>query len=95
MVLCRSCGFGNAEGMRFCGHCGTRLDTAAARTRREREVVTVLFCDLVGFTAPSDGTDPDEVRAALSPYHATAHVVIERFGGTADASLAGSRALNH
>jgi class 3 adenylate cyclase/tetratricopeptide (TPR) repeat protein len=84
MVLCRSCGFGNAEGMRFCGDCGTRLDTAAARTRRERKVVTVLFCDLVGFTAASDGADPEEVQAALSPYHATARVVIERFGGTVE-----------
>ncbi|MDX6319071.1 MAG: hypothetical protein QOD35_2471, partial [Nocardioidaceae bacterium] len=84
MALCRSCGFGNAEGMRFCGDCGMRLDAAAAPARRERKVVTVLFCDLVGFTAASDGADPEEVQAALSPYHATARVVIERFGGTVE-----------
>ena len=57
--------------------------------------MTALFCDPVGFTAASDGADPEEVQAALSPYHATARVVIERFGGTVGAILAGSRALNH
>jgi class 3 adenylate cyclase len=51
--------------------------------------VTVLFSDLVGFTAASDRADPEEVQAALSPYHATARVVIERFGGTAGAIHAG------
>jgi class 3 adenylate cyclase len=44
----------------------------------------VLFCDLVGFTAASDGADPEEVQAALSPYHARARTEIERFGGTVE-----------
>ncbi|MDX6309326.1 MAG: hypothetical protein QOI06_2372 [Nocardioidaceae bacterium] len=51
---------------------------------RERKTVSVLFCDLVGFTAASDGADPEEVQAALSPYHARARVEIERFGGTVE-----------
>jgi class 3 adenylate cyclase len=46
--------------------------------------VSVLFCDLVGFTAASDGADPEEVQAALSPYHARARTEIERFGGTVE-----------
>jgi class 3 adenylate cyclase len=44
----------------------------------------VLFCDLVGFTAASDGADPEEIQARLSPYHARARLEIERFGGTVE-----------
>ena len=106
MVLCRSCGFGNAESMRFCGDCGRRLDTAAARSWRERKVVTVLVCDLVGFTAASDGAEPEEVQPALSPYHADERatggwgaVLSELNAGPplaeADIILARSTALNH
>jgi class 3 adenylate cyclase/tetratricopeptide (TPR) repeat protein len=47
----------------------------------ERKVVTVLFCDLVDFTAASDSADPEDVRARLRPYHARLREEIERFGG--------------
>jgi class 3 adenylate cyclase/tetratricopeptide (TPR) repeat protein len=47
----------------------------------ERKVVTVLFCDLVGFTARSDQADPEDVRAALHPYHTRVRSEVERFGG--------------
>ena len=48
----------------------------------ERKVVSVLFCDLVGFTAASEAVDPEDVRARLRPYHARLREDIERFGGT-------------
>jgi class 3 adenylate cyclase/tetratricopeptide (TPR) repeat protein len=47
-------------------------------------VVSVLFADLVGFTARSDRSDPEDVRAALAPYHARVKREIERFGGTVE-----------
>jgi class 3 adenylate cyclase len=50
----------------------------------ERKVVTVLFCDLAGFTARSDQADPEDVRARLRPYHVRLRTEIERFGGTLD-----------
>jgi class 3 adenylate cyclase/tetratricopeptide (TPR) repeat protein len=46
--------------------------------------VTVLFCDLAGFTARADQADPEDVRALLRPYHARVRQEIERFGGTVD-----------
>jgi class 3 adenylate cyclase/tetratricopeptide (TPR) repeat protein len=46
--------------------------------------VTVLFCDMVGFTAASDRADPEDVRARLRPYHARLRSEIERFGGTVE-----------
>jgi class 3 adenylate cyclase/tetratricopeptide (TPR) repeat protein len=48
----------------------------------ERKVVTVLFCDLVEFTARSDAADPEDVRATIAPYHALLRAEIERFDGT-------------
>ena len=38
-----------------------------AQPRRERKVVTVVFCDLVGFTARAESMDPEDVEAMLAP----------------------------
>jgi class 3 adenylate cyclase/tetratricopeptide (TPR) repeat protein len=84
MAVCGSCGFVNVDGVRFCGGCGQSLEEPRADASRERKVVSVLFCDLVGFTAASDGADPEDVQAALTPYHARLRSEIERFGGTVE-----------
>ena len=46
--------------------------------------MTVLFCDLVGFTAASEAADPEDVRSRIRPYHARLRQEIERFGGTVE-----------
>ncbi len=43
--------------------------------------MSVLFIDLVGFTAASESADPEDVRARLQAYHARAKAELERFGG--------------
>jgi class 3 adenylate cyclase len=58
--------------------------TAPPEVAEERKVVSVLFVDLVGFTAHSDDADPEDVRATLRPYHAEVKREIERFGGTVE-----------
>ena len=63
--------------------CGADLGRAPPGSE-ERKVVTILFCDLVGFTALSDQADPEDVRATLRPYHARLTQEIERFGGTVE-----------
>jgi class 3 adenylate cyclase/tetratricopeptide (TPR) repeat protein len=50
----------------------------------ERKVVSVLFCDLVGFTAASEAADPEDVRSRIRPYHARLRQEIERHGGTVE-----------
>jgi class 3 adenylate cyclase/tetratricopeptide (TPR) repeat protein len=50
----------------------------------ERKVVTVLFADLVGFTARAETLDPEDVRGLLRPYHERGRVELERFGGTVE-----------
>jgi predicted ATPase/class 3 adenylate cyclase len=52
--------------------------------QEERKIVTVLFCDLVGFTAASEAADPEDVRARIRPYHARLRQEIERYGGTVE-----------
>jgi class 3 adenylate cyclase len=56
----------------------------AAPEREERKVVSVLFCDLVGFTAASDRRDPEDVRARMRPYHARLRREVERYGATVE-----------
>src|SRR5207244_1959750 len=55
-----------------------------AAPRRERKVVTVLFADLVGFTARAEELDPEDVEAILRPYHERLRSELERFGGTVE-----------
>ena len=60
------------------------LEAAAPVVGEERKVVSVLFVDLVGFTARSDRLDPEDVRATLRVYHELLKREIERFGGTVE-----------
>ena len=52
--------------------------------RQERKVVTVLFCDLVGFTSRAEEMDPEDVAALLGPYHSRLKEELERHGGTVE-----------
>ena len=42
--------------------------------------MSILFADLVGFTARSDQADPEDVRRILVPFHELAMEEIERHG---------------
>src|SRR5580658_8775693 len=79
-----ACGQVNPEIARFCLGCGAALERGAGPAGEERKSVTVLFCDLVGFTAASDGADPEDVRARIRPYHARLRREAEEFGGTVE-----------
>src|SRR5215471_5796747 len=46
-----------------------------------RRLVSVLFADLVGFTALSESRDSEEVRELLARYFDTSRSLIERYGG--------------
>ncbi len=85
MLLCWTCGKENPDGFAFCGYCAAPL--AGERTLpalEERKIVSVLFCDLVGFTAASEDQDPEDVRARIRPYHVRLRQEIERYGGTVE-----------
>jgi len=54
-------------------------ETLLASHRRE---ITVVFCDLRGFTAFSEVAEPEEVMGVLADYHRVAGALIERFEAT-------------
>jgi len=81
---CPSCGRENPEDARFCSACGARLAGPARVAREERKIVSVLFVDLVGFTARSESLDPEDVRAIQSPYFQRVRAEIEECGGTVE-----------
>ena len=84
-MRCPHCAADNPDGQRFCGQCAASLSAAEpAPEREERKVVSVLFCDLVGFTAASDCRDPEDVRARMRPYHARLRREVERYGATVE-----------
>jgi class 3 adenylate cyclase len=84
MQTCPSCGHENPPGARFCNACATPLPDAASTLAEERKIVTILFVDLVGFTARSEQLDPEDVRAIQTPYFARVRAAIESFGGTVE-----------
>jgi class 3 adenylate cyclase len=83
VTVCSVCGQENPPGARFCPACGSAL-AAADLPRDERRVVSVIFVDLVGFTARSERLDPEDVRAVLAPYHERVRREIESFGGVVE-----------
>src|SRR5262252_2898971 len=49
--------------------------------RAERRQVTVMFSDLVGWTALSARMDPEDLRELISAYHTCVAEAVRRFGG--------------
>ena len=47
-----------------------------------RRDVSIVFCDLRGFTAFAETAEPEEVMTVLSEYHASAGAIIHKFQGT-------------
>jgi class 3 adenylate cyclase/tetratricopeptide (TPR) repeat protein len=85
VAVCPSCGAENPESAKFCNECAAPLSEAPpVPALEERKVITVLFCDLVGFTAASEQADPEDVRSRTRPYFARLREEIERYGGTVE-----------
>jgi class 3 adenylate cyclase/tetratricopeptide (TPR) repeat protein len=84
-VICPACANELPGDFPFCPFCGAALDgVAPARAGEERKVVSILFCDLVGFTAASNEQDPEDVRARIRPYHERLRQELERHGATVE-----------
>jgi class 3 adenylate cyclase len=85
VAICSNCGKESPAEFAFCGFCSAPLvEQPSEPVLEERKVVSVLFCDLVGFTAASEQQDPEDVRARIRPYHARLRSEIEGYGGTVE-----------
>ncbi|HWD65691.1 MAG TPA: adenylate/guanylate cyclase domain-containing protein [Solirubrobacteraceae bacterium] len=96
-LRCPRCGAGHRPGQKFCDECGLALgagapaDTPAPAPASaaaiipdsaELRLVSVLFVDLVGFTALSESREAEDVRELLGRYFDSARTIVERYGGT-------------
>ena len=82
-VRCPSCGEENPARARFCLNCGTPLTADAAAPGREvRKTLTVLFADMVGFTALGDRLDQESLRRVMDRFYGEMRGAIEGQGGT-------------
>ena len=94
-MACASCGTPYEPDERFCGECGAALAGAPARaatppaapastSAAELRQVSVLFCDLVGYTSLSESRDAEDMRELLSGYFDIARRLVERYGGVVE-----------
>jgi class 3 adenylate cyclase/tetratricopeptide (TPR) repeat protein len=83
MTVCPQCGQENPDGARFCNACALPLEAAPA-ARESRKTVTVLFCDVAGYTEAGERMDPEALRRLQSRYFDDARVALERHGATVE-----------
>lgn len=83
MRICPNCGEENPQRAKFCLRCGSSLAGSGDSGGEERKIVTVMFCEAVGFSA-GDSADPEDTKASLDPFHAALQRDIEGHGGTVD-----------
>ena len=79
-MRCPSCRSAVPDGSRFCSTCGHDLQARAD----ERRVVTVLFGDLVGFTAMAETPDPELIKNLVDRCFERLVRDIVSFGGRVD-----------
>ena len=79
-MSCQACGLAVPEGARFCPHCGKSQVTAS----EERRLVTVVFADIVGFSALAQNLDPEQVKRLVDQKFKRLSEEIQRFGGRVD-----------
>jgi class 3 adenylate cyclase/tetratricopeptide (TPR) repeat protein len=84
VIACPRCGQENPDGFRFCGACGAELTAEPGSAGEVRKVVTVVFCDLAGYTSRGEGLDPEALRRLQSRYFEDARAALERHGATVE-----------
>jgi class 3 adenylate cyclase len=96
-AACPNCGFVNEPGEKYCGGCGHPLALAETRSKPggapaapsagsegERRQVTVLFCDLAGYTRLTHELGAEAVHDMTDRFFGLVDGLIEQFGGSID-----------
>lgn len=89
-LTCPACGAAHEPGQPFCDSCGAELGGAAPppasvgieASPSELRHVSVLFVDLVGYTALAESRDDEDVRELLDRYFGLAKTIVSRHGGS-------------
>lgn len=79
-AACGACGALSPSRARFCIDCGAPMSTTTV-SAASRQVVTVVFCDLVGSTSLAEAMDPEGVRVLLAGYYERMSGCVRAEGG--------------
>ncbi|MCW2932918.1 MAG: adenylate/guanylate cyclase [Actinomycetia bacterium] len=79
---CASCGAKVGATNRFCASCGAPLESAVHQETRKR--VSILFLDVVGYTALAERLDPEPLRLIMDRYFAACATAITDHGGAVE-----------
>src|SRR4051812_35096440 len=77
---CPTCGESNPDRAKFCLECGSSMVIAA--THESRRTVTVVFADMVGFTALGERLDEESLRRVMDGFYSEMRRAIEGQAGT-------------
>ena len=58
--------------------------TAVPPIGHARKILTIVFCDVVGFTPMGDELDPETVRAVMTRFFEEMRDMLQRHGGTVE-----------
>lgn len=84
-MKCPKCDFENPGTNQFCGKCGERIESPPKSGRSmpvvegERKQVSVLFCDLSGYTSMSEKLDPEEVHDLMKRIFGEAARIVDKY----------------
>ena len=90
-LICPECGAPNSAAGKFCDTCGASLGMNAAPSgtaelphdaTAERRQLTIMFCDLVGYTALSAKLDPEDLRDLIRRYQTLVSAEVRRYDGS-------------
>jgi class 3 adenylate cyclase len=88
-AVCATCHTALPPTSNFCGECGARRGTMRLplRARCASRHATVLFCDVVGYTAMSERLDPEAVFGIMEQTFGVVLDAVHRHGGTVNQFL--------
>jgi len=89
-MKCPQCLFDNPETFRFCGQCGSSLETnhydeqQPGGVETDRTYASVLFSTLPGYTSLTESIDTEDVKAFMGRIFAEGARVVKKYSGTVE-----------
>ncbi|MCW3819949.1 AAA family ATPase [Micromonospora sp. DR5-3] len=83
-AICPGCGHANSAEQNFCTKCGQPLRDHGVAVQEDRRQVSVLFIDMVDFTAYAERADPEQARNLQQAYFATVRRLVHQYGGVVE-----------
>ncbi|MEU6203638.1 adenylate/guanylate cyclase domain-containing protein [Micromonospora musae] len=83
-VSCAQCGHANSTEANFCTSCGHPLRDHVVAVQEDRRQVSVLFVDIVDFTAYAERADPEQARGLQQAYFAAVRRIVHQYGGVVE-----------